>query len=74
MADKPLSDRVNIPISCPECGQDTKQTVGWLKAHNFLDCIACGHPLDLTTRQNRTRIERLFKACNGLDGPLDELS
>lgn len=36
-----MNNNTIIKIPCPACGQETKQSVGWLKSNDSFTCI-CG--------------------------------
>ena len=45
MTGKKLFDRHVIEFSCPDCGQEHRQTIAWLKRNRDLAC-GCGRRLD----------------------------
>lgn len=53
-------DAKTMPIPCPECGHETTQTFGWLKAHDEFTC-RCGVRINLkeVSRAIRAFVEGL---------------
>ena len=59
-----LLDGGEVPITCPNCHEETQKTVAWLKEHDLFLCPACGVASPLETDQLRGEI---VKAENSLD-------
>jgi len=61
-------DEAEIAITCPECSEKTKKTLGWVKENGQLTCPACGHNFALDADQLRRDHEALEKALGDLTG------
>jgi predicted RNA-binding Zn-ribbon protein involved in translation (DUF1610 family) len=50
-----------VPIICPKCRQETKQSFRWLKKQNLFDCPFCGEDLTAIADQIIKALERAEK-------------
>jgi len=58
----------DLPISCPECGQETRERVGRLVTLDTLPCRGCGHDIDLGDK--RVAIQEFADLCRKYRGAL----
>lgn len=49
-------EEIEIPVPCPECGNNTLKSVRWLKAHCKLACGACNEAIQLDDRGFRDAV------------------
>lgn len=52
-------DDAEANLACPNCGQRTEQTVGWLHTHDEAICPRCGNLF----RVDSTQAIRALQAC-----------
>jgi len=55
-----LFDEQSLSIPCPQCGHETAQTIGWIKANGDFNCAGCGQAITLDS-------EELLGALNEID-------
>ena len=48
-----IADKLKIPVLCPECGEDTEETMARLSQHYQLVCQHCGATIKMTERHIR---------------------
>ena len=53
-----LLDNEPLEFPCPNCGKNIRQTIGWVKTHNYYTCI-CGCRIELRTDQFRRKIAEI---------------
>ena len=49
-------DFIRIEVPCPQCGQNDLQRLTELVASDTATCRGCGHVIDLTSHDWRTRL------------------
>lgn len=58
---------IKIPTpSCPKCGKEGVQTLGWLVNRDQVSCAFCGAPIDLTSEDWRAYIKEADDAVSKL--------
>jgi len=55
-------DYHEIRFQCPNCGQDLKQTIGWLKTNEHMTCSGCGIGINIDTNRLAKAAEEIQKA------------
>ena len=53
---------INIP--CPQCGQKTAKTLGWIKAHTDFMCAGCGRLITLDRDQLIGELRKVEKSIS----------
>jgi hypothetical protein len=57
-----MFDDATISIPCPSCGEQTEQTIGWLKTHDHLACPACQKIITLEKEELLSGLKRAEKS------------
>jgi len=60
-----LNDTDEWPITCPECGHETRKQIGWLKNNSSLTCPRCGFVGEFYTDAFIKMLDHLKKAISG---------
>ena len=66
----PLDD-FELPLTCPHCGTETKQSIGRLKALDDFTCPGCGAVYE--PDELKTAIRKIEKSIAGLGDLLGEV-
>lgn len=63
---KGVLDDAMIGIPCPECGQKTEKSIGWLKTNKEFACLGCGRAIKIDADAAIREIKEVDKAVNDL--------
>ena len=44
-----LVDQFEVPVTCPKCGHETKQTIAWLECNPEFVCAGCSQTIKIET-------------------------
>jgi hypothetical protein len=58
-----------IPVECPECLEQTPQTVGGLIARDAVICSSCGHSINVKDGEWRAFVLQMAERLRGLTIP-----
>ncbi len=61
-----MFDARTITIPCPNCGQQTDKTIGWIKNHDDFICPGCDRTLTLDKEDLLSGLDAAQKALDGL--------
>lgn len=45
-----------IGVHCAKCHYQTKKSVGWLRGHTQVECVACGNIINVESANFRSRL------------------
>lgn len=62
-----------IKFPCPHCGQEITQTIGWITAHDRMDCPACGGGIGLKSEGLREGVQKANEAIDKFRESLRDL-
>ena len=54
---EPTNELLKIGIPCPDCRDQTEQTLAWLQQHHELTCSNCGSIINLRDEGPKSLIE-----------------
>lgn len=55
-------DAQSVDIPCPQCGQKTAKSVGWLKTQSEFACAGCGQTIHVAAEEFRAGIKSVEDA------------
>jgi len=61
-----FSDDVEISFPCPQCGKQTKGSIGWLNAQTEFACAGCNNVVNLDAGEFRDEIRKAETAIKDL--------
>lgn len=71
---KSYMDGMQIPITCPNCGTETKKLIGWLKKNDSFTCSSCGLVVDLLEEDVRVALDAAEKSASDLSRHISRLN
>lgn len=68
-----LFDKAEIAIPCPQCGHESKKTIGWMKSHENMQCPGCGSVITLDSAELKKGIASAEKSLKDFGKNLSRL-
>ena len=56
-----LFDAVEVDVPCPNCGDESKHSVGWMRMHKSVYCPRCGRRSEIDLEESDQALERLTR-------------
>ena len=67
-----LFDAVEVDVPCPNCGDQAKHTVGWLRMHKNVHCPHCGRRSEIDLEKAEQALKEAEEAWDNLLDRLGE--
>ena len=67
-----MFENQTIGVTCPKCGNQIEQTIGWLKSNDNVTCPGCGSDFIINSEKFFAGIEKAEEAFSKLRKSLRE--